>query len=119
MTSRSSGRVVTSAVLVALLVATACSSDDAASDLDAVEDRTARTQPDEPDGTSTDTTGTDPATGDAAGRPADEPPRGAAGRPLLRPQDVAAREMVERCEAYLREPPPEDWTGAVRLTRKR
>ncbi len=36
----------------------------------------------------------------------------------MRPEDVAAREMVSRCEAYQREPPPDDWTGAVRLTRK-
>lgn len=36
----------------------------------------------------------------------------------IRPDDVAARVLLERCEAYARTPPPEDWSGAVRLTRK-
>jgi adenylate cyclase len=37
----------------------------------------------------------------------------------LEPADVAARELATRCATYEREPPPDDWTGAVRLTRKK
>ncbi len=37
----------------------------------------------------------------------------------LRAGDVAAKTLMERCTAYLREPPPDDWSGAIRLTRKR
>ena len=34
------------------------------------------------------------------------------------PADVASRELIKRCERYEREPPPADWTGAVRMSRK-
>ncbi len=37
----------------------------------------------------------------------------------LRPTDVAARDLSARCERYEREPPPDDWTGAVRMSRKK
>jgi adenylate cyclase len=37
----------------------------------------------------------------------------------VRPADVGCRGLRERCERYEAEPPPDDWTGAVRLERKR
>ncbi|MCK5802907.1 MAG: hypothetical protein KAI66_08745 [Lentisphaeria bacterium] len=37
----------------------------------------------------------------------------------LRPDDVAARELIKRCELYIREAPPDDWSGVVRMSRKR
>lgn len=37
----------------------------------------------------------------------------------LRPEDVACRMLAERCATYDRRPPPADWSGTVRLTRKR
>ena len=36
----------------------------------------------------------------------------------LRPGDTACKTLATRCETYARTPPPEDWSGAVRLTRK-
>ena len=37
----------------------------------------------------------------------------------LRRDDISAKTLMERCTAYFREPPPDDWSGAFRLTRKR
>ena len=37
----------------------------------------------------------------------------------LRPGDVAATLMLERCRAYIASPPPDDWTGVQKLTSKK
>ncbi|MBI3373404.1 MAG: GAF domain-containing protein [Betaproteobacteria bacterium] len=36
----------------------------------------------------------------------------------LRPEDKVSKMYLERCDHYLREPPPEDWNGAWTLTEK-
>ena len=36
-----------------------------------------------------------------------------------RPSDVASQELLERCEIYEIEPPSDDWTGVVRMSRKK
>ncbi|MDJ0975765.1 MAG: adenylate/guanylate cyclase domain-containing protein [Planctomycetota bacterium] len=37
----------------------------------------------------------------------------------LAPDDVAARVLADRCAAYRDSPPPDDWSGAVRMSRKK
>ncbi len=37
----------------------------------------------------------------------------------VRPHDVACKMLAERCATYASKPPPDDWSGAIRLTRKR
>jgi adenylate cyclase len=36
----------------------------------------------------------------------------------LKPGDGPSETLTRRCEIYLKEPPPEDWDGVFRLTRK-
>nr|MDJ0523336.1 adenylate/guanylate cyclase domain-containing protein [Planctomycetota bacterium] len=36
----------------------------------------------------------------------------------LRPDDIGTKILTTRCASYMRKPPPEDWTGAVRLMGK-
>ena len=36
----------------------------------------------------------------------------------LRPDDAAARRALDRCRAYLAEPPPPDWSGVFQATEK-
>lgn len=36
----------------------------------------------------------------------------------LKPDDVAATQLLDRCQGYLKEPPPADWTGVLKLTTK-
>ena len=37
----------------------------------------------------------------------------------LRPGNEAATQLLERCRAYIVEPPPADWTGVTKLTTKK
>ena len=37
----------------------------------------------------------------------------------LRPEDTSCAMLAARCRTYASSPPPEDWSGALRLTTKR